>query len=385
MPPTYTANTPKVKAAFATAHPTKLDAHTTDVQKVITFMEVAVTCSVEGSSDRTAVRAKPRAGYNLFVYLAKDFDLSSLGIKPSDNKTFLQVLHSAGITIGGNAEANGTAFLDVLSSVIESGISGFDGGAIEIALEARTEELEPLVEPDEDDENVEEQRAEWEVHSSALQEDIDRIFPLSKMYIIALTYLTARTEGTYDLGAPATRHAQRGDRDAARDHETRLPPLGYYPQGSPPLARECTAPKLFAVLREWAPLAEPRAAEITATAQLMARGGREVCDHCGIPGHGQERCWKLLREQGKPTPPEAKFFEQRQEQKSKVESERKGAKVLSSVLTKPWADKVAVQLAVAIKDICDTMSHEADVVWTLEKKMLLATRARAMVYDIAAS
>ncbi|KAJ1466919.1 hypothetical protein T484DRAFT_1756274 [Baffinella frigidus] len=128
MPPTYTANTPKVKAAFATAHPSKLDAHTTDVQKVITFMEVAVTCTVEGSSDRTAVRAKPRAGYNLLVYLAKDFDLSSLGIKPSDDKTFLQVLHSAGITIGGNAEVNGTAFLDVLSSVIESGISGFDGG-----------------------------------------------------------------------------------------------------------------------------------------------------------------------------------------------------------------------------------------------------------------
>mmetsp|Transcript_53443 Transcript_53443/g.127153 ORF Transcript_53443/g.127153 Transcript_53443/m.127153 type:complete len:122 (+) Transcript_53443:272-637(+) len=68
---------------------------------------------------------------------------------------------------------------------------------------------------------------------------------------------------------------------------------------------------------------------------------------------------------------------------SKVDSVDEGRKKLTGIFAKPEADKMAAKVAVAIKDICDTLPHVADVMWTIEKKSILRARMRALVYDVA--
>ncbi|KAJ1464598.1 hypothetical protein T484DRAFT_1868518 [Baffinella frigidus] len=435
--PVFTASAPKAKLAFAAAHPTKLDPHTSDVFAVIEFAEVALTSVVEGSLDRAAIRATPRAAYNLLVILARDFNLFTSSIKPVDERTCFEILHAAGITIAGNKEANATAFLDVFSSVAQFGIDGYNGSVAELALDAWNEELNSLEEPEDGDEDVEEQRAAWEVHSGSLRDIIERVEPFSTLYTLSGIYAFAISEGVCDTGvasviaffaagiiespvtflnkisASITKTFKYPDACATLNlrevvgqtlqaiTKRDLHPYGTIRKDLQLLTQEGrTVPKFLSVIRDWAPLADSivlKSAAIDATVQLMARGReREECAHCFAPGHSKERCWKLLKEQGKPLPPEAKFYEQRWETRAKTQVHfAAGSKVASDhtvrrkalmgTLARPEADKLVEKLGVAVKDICDTMDAQADVLWTIERKATLRARIRDLVYDVATS
>ncbi|KAJ1463684.1 hypothetical protein T484DRAFT_1873583 [Baffinella frigidus] len=274
--------------------------------------------------------------------------------------------------------------------------------------------------------------AAFEEHSGSLTDTIKRVFPLSAMYTAIYIYNVARYEGSYETG-PATIIADFSSGSIqspvifARLFGESISKSAKYPDTCAPLqlravaaeslraittrelyswgtirkdlqllTRDGTVTQFLFVMREWAPLAEPivaKEAALSATVQLMARS-REACEHCGRDGHSKERCWQLLKEQGKDLPPEAKFFGQRRDQRARVDahynggaskddSVEEGRKKLTGILARPEADKMAAKVALAIKDICDTLPHDADVMWTIEKKSILRARMRAVVYDVA--